>query len=89
MKTELEKIQDVSERSRAIGDFLEWLRGSKNYIIARCLTDEEMEDGDLEEDALIPVHIDIEKLLAEYFKIDIVQAEKERSELLEQIREKQ
>ena len=89
MKTELEKINDVHERSQAIGEFLEWLYSSKKYCIARSLTDEEEESDEWEEDALIAVQAPTEELLAEFFKIDLVQAEKERRELLEQIREKQ
>lgn len=85
-KTELVKMQDVREDSQAIGEFLDWLFNSKEYMIARHLTDEEEEEGDLEEDALIRIHINIEGILAEYFKIDLVQAEKERCELLESIR---
>lgn len=87
MKTELEKMNDVHERSQAIGEFFEWLLSSKNYSIARCLTDEEEENGELPEYALMPVHINMEELLAEFFEIDLIKAEKERSELLEQIRE--
>ena len=86
MYPELEKLRGVSERSQAIGEFLEWLFGSKNYHIAKYLGEEEYED---DEDELVPVHIDIEKLLAEFFGIDLAKAEEERREILEQIREKQ
>ena len=92
MKTELEKIKDAGERSQAIGEFLEWLLGSKNYSIARYLTDEEHESEDnveWKEDELIPVRINTEELLAEFFKIDLVKAEKEREAILERFREQQ
>ena len=86
-KTELEKIQDVSKESQACGDFLEWLCSSKGYVIARQITYEEEEEDDLEEDELTPVHLNMEGMLAEFYKIDLVQAEKERCELLERIRQ--
>ena len=100
MNTELEKLEDVSERSQAIGEFIEWLCYSKKYQIAKCLTEEEYESEDnvywvdglhekeqfkrheIGKKELMPIHIDIEKLLAEYFEIDLVKAEKERGEIL-------
>ena len=106
MKTELEKLEDVSERSQAIGEFLEWMFGTKNYHIAKYLTDEEYESEDnvywvdglyekeqfkrheIGKEELMPIHIDIEKLLAEYFEIDLVKVEEERRETLKEIMEK-
>ena len=107
METELEKLNGVRERSQTIGEFLEWLFGSKNYHLAKYLTDEEYEseynvywvDGlyekeqfkrhEIGKEELMPIHIDIEKLLAEFFEIDLIKVEKERSDLIEQIREGQ
>lgn len=43
MKTELEKLEGISEKSQAIGEFLEWLFGSKNFYIGKYLTDKEYE----------------------------------------------
>ena len=103
MKTELEKLEDARERSQAIGEFLEWLFGTKKYRIAKYLTDEEYESKDnvswvdglyekeqfkrheIGKEELMPIHIDIEKLLAEYFEIDLAKVEKERREILEKI----
>lgn len=88
MGKELEKINDVREKSQAIGEFLEWLFSSKNYCIARYLTDEEEESAEWGEDALIAVLTSVEELLAEFFKINLVEAEKEQRQLLEQIGER-
>ena len=103
MKTELEKLESVSEKSQAIGEFLEWLFGSKNYHIAKYLTDEEYESEDnvywidglyeneqfkryeIGKEELMPIHIGIEKLLAEYFEIDLGRVEKERSGILDKL----
>jgi len=82
MKTELEKIQEVREKSQAIGTFLEWLSYHKNYIIAQY-SDEEEDDEEL-----VPVHANTEALIAEFFEINLVKAEEERREILEKIREK-
>ena len=46
MNTELEKMEGIKERSQAIGEFLEWLFGTKNYHFARYLTEEEYESED-------------------------------------------
>lgn len=80
MRSELEKIKDVREKSQEIGAFLEWLFGTKDYHIGEYLS---------EEGELVHVRINMEELLAEYFEIDLVKAEKEREKILEDIREKQ
>lgn len=103
MKTELEKLEAVSERSQAIGEFLEWLFGSKNFHIGKYLTDEEYESDDniywvdglhekeqfkrheIDKEELMPIHIDIEKLLADFFEIDLVKVEEERKQTLNEI----
>lgn len=106
MKTELEKLEAISDKSQAIGEFLEWLCGTKNYHIAKYLTEEEYErednvywvDGlyekeqfkrhEIGKEELMPIHINIEKLLAEFFEIDLDKVEEERKEILEEIKNK-
>lgn len=105
---ELEKMARVKESSHTIGEFIEGLFNSKNYHIARYLSEEEYESEgnvvwvepilnekgkpwkrhNVKKGELIPVHVDIEKLLAEYFEIDLEKAEKERREILKSVREK-
>lgn len=75
---ELDKIKKVSEKSNEIGSFLDWLMNEKEIELA-IYNDKER---------LIPKHIDKEKLLAEYFEIDLDKAEKERVQILEDIRSK-
>jgi len=105
IKNELEKLEVVRDNSQAIGEFLEWIFNTKNYHLAKYLTEEEYErednvyyvDGLYEKnrfkrhefgkEELIPVSIDIEKLLAEYFKINLTKVEEERREIMENIRE--
>ena len=104
MGTELEKLEGVKDRSQEIGEFLEWTFSTKNYHIAKYLTDKEYESEDnvywvdglygkeqfkrhgIRKNELMPIHIDIEKLLAEYFEIDLVKVEEERNEILKEVR---
>lgn len=73
---ELDKMLEVQEQSQAIGEFLEWLQ-SQGIILARF---------DDESDALVGTHRSIERLLADYFEIDLDAAEREKSLMLERIR---
>lgn len=78
---ELDKLVKAREiyHTEAIGDFLEWLNG-QGIILARYNIDSFTS-------RLNPVHISIEKLLADYTKIDLQRVEKERRELLNRMRE--
>lgn len=80
MKTpELDKMKKVSEDSQKIGEFLDWLKGK--YEIARW--------GDISGvDRLFPINENTEQLLADYFNIDLIKCEKERREILENIRKR-
>jgi len=77
---ECEKLEKVSEESQKIGAFLDWLQNETKYIIAEYSDDEEGEA------LLFPIHKAIEQILAEYFKIDLNKVEKERKQILEDIR---
>lgn len=74
---ECEKLAAVSKESQPIGVFLEWLQGERGIVLAEYDDDEE---------DLVPVHIRIENLLAEFFEIDLNKVEEERRALLESIR---
>lgn len=87
---ETDKMLAVKDQSTAIGGFLEWL-DEKGWWICRSATQEDTRDdlgestGTREGD-LLPVYKSIEILLAEYFNIDLKQAEKEKKALLESLR---
>lgn len=85
---ELDKMRAVQEQSQAIGSFIEWL-STKDYVIGRHLTMEEVDQLGLDPDEtnIIPVYSSIEKILAEYFEIDLNKVEQERTKLLEQIQD--
>ncbi len=76
---ELEKISANSKESHTIGEFLEWLKGKHEVTLCRYSGRDE---------SLYPVGEGIEELLAHYFGVDLVKAEKERQGLLDEIRAK-
>ena len=63
---ELDKMLVVKDKSLILSGFLDWLQ-EQHYVLAQY-------DGD----ELIPVFKDPERLLADFFGIDLKKAEKER-----------
>jgi hypothetical protein len=98
---ELDRMKAVTTESQQCGQFLEWLLGEKGYSIVTyhkhgpdCAGwDEDRgryhpsgEDRcGASENELMPVHINIQQLLAEYFGIDLDKVENERRAILERI----
>ena len=72
---ELDKIAKNKEESQSIGAFLDWLQTDKKIIF--CKWDEKVSQHHP-----TPDYTSIEKLLAEYFGVDLKKAEKERQEIL-------
>lgn len=91
---ECEKLAAVSGRSQEIGQFLQWL-GEKGIHLAVA---HEHEDGCRGSHGFLSCgytakglewyHLNIEKLLADYFEIDLEKIEKERRAILAQLRRK-
>jgi hypothetical protein len=79
---ECDKMIAVSKESQAIGNFLEWL-GEQGILLAEYGTER------YHRDQLMPKHISIEKLLAEYFEIDLDKVETERRAMLDDFRKDQ
>lgn len=81
---QLDKMLEVNPQSQVIGEFLEWLRNKKKYAICFLYADR----IDDEEDTLSfePIEQPIEQLLAEYYGVDLNEAEKERTLILQSIR---
>jgi len=91
---ECERLSNVSKQSDPIGQFLEWMKTEKHLVIARYMRiddedgDEPEEDGDEpEEEVLVENGVSIERLLADYFNIDLEVIEKERQALLKYLQE--
>jgi hypothetical protein len=76
---ELDKMSLIQDKSQAIGGFIEWL-GERDPQLYLC-------ECAKEEEGFFPVYPNIEKLLAEYFEIDLDKIEKERRELLDYVRQ--
>lgn len=82
---ELDKMKKIQEKSQEIGYFLDWLNAEKSWILCKMFEGEE--DNHTHKGDYLPAHFNIEKLLAEYFRIDLQKVEKERRAILEAIRE--
>lgn len=80
--TELDKIVKVHEDSQRIGEFLEWL-AEQEIVLAEWTGSDCDECGD---EPLMRISQNREQLLANYFEIDLVKAEKERQALLDTVR---
>lgn len=71
---ELDKMLAVNDKSQVIGEFLDWLRNDRDIIFAKYHKDE-----------LYPEYSSIEKLLAEFFGIDLKKIEEERRAILKSL----
>ena len=80
---ECDKIIAVKNESQKIGEFLGWLGSEKNLTICRWVGEDE--DDDIG-GRFYPEHLDVQKLLAEFFGIDLNKVEEEKRSLLEEIR---
>ena len=72
-----DKLHAVKAQSQPIGEFLEWLQAEKDIVLCRYT----------ETDFCLPVRQGIESLLAEFFEIDLEQAEREKQLLLANLRD--
>jgi hypothetical protein len=91
---ECEKLHDIAPYSQKVGEFIEWLRSEKGAVIAthhehsdECYDGEYTNCG-LRKDELCIMHFSTEKLLAEFFGIDLDKVERERRALLEYLSQK-
>lgn len=87
-------MRAVKTESQAQGEFLEWLESEKGFVIAETHehNDACREGGFLNcglDGHLVSIHMTVEKLLAEYHKIDLTKVENERRALLDHFRKEQ
>ena len=91
------KLKAVQKESQAIGGFLEWLTCTKGIRTARYVKVWNDEIVESEEDVpeenrdeiynqLITENLDINKILAEYYGIDLNKLEQEKRAMLEELR---
>lgn len=92
---ELDKMKAVHDKSQAIGEFLDWVLQEKKTFLAtehehdgKCGFISRMGRGELchsREGDLLRLHYSIEKLLAEFFEIDLNKVESERRAILQSL----
>ena len=82
--SELAKMKAIQDKSQIIGDFIDWLNSEKKVYLAKYITRESPFEN--EEDLVTWAVPNIEKLLAEFFKIDLQKIEQEKLQLLADIR---
>ena len=101
MYPEHEKLEAVRERSQEIGDFLEWLDGEPKIVLCKWHEAyiETMDDPDgksafnpsgkirnYDPARYTPANENTEKLLAQYFEIDLDVLEEEKRTMLTELR---
>ncbi len=88
------KLHAVKERSQSIGEFMAWLEETKQYCLATrhahteyCKNSEGQYNCHLGSGELVePMNAGINKLLAEFFGIDLQVLEAEKLDMLEEQR---
>ena len=78
---EHDKLDLIKNKTQVIGEFLEWLSLVKKYSI--CSYDENDPD---EHDGFYPVNDSRDYLIASFFEIDRKELEKEKKQMLEEMR---
>jgi hypothetical protein len=79
---ECEKMSKVKKQSQLVGEFLDWLVNEREIVLSEYHEGE----GRNDEEVLMPISVKIEKLLAEFFEIDLNKVEQERRQMIEEIR---
>lgn len=84
-RPEHERLSEIKDRSQAIGEFLEWMQTTKRIRLAtsHVHTDDCSKWCEREFEVFTP---STEKLLAEYFEIDLNKLELEKRRMLAEIR---
>jgi hypothetical protein len=91
------KLDKVKDKSQTIGEFLEWLSTKRREVAVWAEPKEPPyldKDGELKSnenympEGWYPLNYSIEKLLAEYFEIDLNKLESEKRQMLDEIRSK-
>jgi hypothetical protein len=87
---ELEKQSEIvrSGKAELIQEFYDWLHQEKGWVLARWVPTEERHSGDgIYGEQPVPVYVQPEQLMADFFGIDRDKIETERRALLEAVRE--
>lgn len=83
-----DKVAANKEKTQLIGEFLEWLQNVRHITLCETHIDEGR-TMDLEPiKHLVPIRLTIEDLLAEFFKIDQKEWEREKQSILAELKKK-
>ena len=94
---ECKKLYAVHEQSQKIGEFLEWLQSEKGIVFGlyhthddSCYDDPEDDERScgMSENVLYSKHLDINRVLAQFFNIDLDKVNEERVALLDYLHDK-
>lgn len=78
------RLSAIHDKSQAIGEFLEWL-GDNGYSICEFQEARSIDHPDAT-DGFYPLHRSIQSWLAQYFQIDPAKIEREKRQMLDEIR---
>lgn len=78
---EHEKLKEISDDSQKFGEFLEWLQ-ENGYVLAQW----RKYPGHPPDDELVPCREPTEKILAKRFDIDLDVLEREKRQMLDELR---
>lgn len=84
---EHDKIKALDGHNQTVGEFLDWLRDEKGYHICEYM--ERREESEADEwlpEGYYTINTSTERLLAEYFNIDLAVIEQEKRDMLEEMR---
>lgn len=80
LRPEHQKVKAIQAHSQQIHEFVHWLN-DKGIILAQETNDSEAEE------TYYPVYTKLTDLVAEFFEIDLNQLEKEKLDMIEEMRE--
>lgn len=90
---EHEKLKALEGDNQTCGLFLEWLLDkytlSKPHSHSKQCYDEDDLDCGLHDAEIVPISISVQKILAEYFEIDLKKLDAEKEQMLKEIRDAQ
>ncbi len=83
---EHERIMKVQTESQAIGEFLEWLQFGHAHECGEPIVLAYYKPSTALDDPLVPWPYTIEKLLAQYFDIDLEKIQAEKDQMLAEMK---
>ncbi len=90
---EHEKLKALDNKNIVCGNFLEWLQDTKGYVLCEehehtsyCYDEEGNMNCEYGNGDMMPVRLNIESILADYFDINTKKLEEEKDKMLKDMR---